>query len=110
MMIAQLTGAAAATGSASLRAMPCERFHRVSHKIMYETVKPTPAHSTTSDTALNRPWSAASAGHHAEAVKPLHCGLDTVMRRNSPTTKKASTTVKNRAAGAPPTSARTRRK
>ncbi len=45
MMIAQETDAATATGSASLRAIPCERFHRVSHKAMYKTAKPTPAHA-----------------------------------------------------------------
>src|ERR1700743_2832640 len=87
MMIVQLIDAAAATGTASRRAMPCERFHRVSHKIMYAMAKPTPAHSTTLEAALNTPWLAASAGHHAAAGKPNHRGVDTAIRTNSPATE-----------------------
>jgi hypothetical protein len=96
MTITQLTDAATATGSASLRAIPRDRFHRVSHKNMYETAKPTPAQSTTSETVLNRSWLAVRVGHHAAAVKPFHCGTDTAIRRNSPARKKPSITVKNR--------------
>ena len=94
MMITQLIDAAVATGSASLRAIPCERVQRESHKIMYETVKPTPAHSRTSVAPLNRLWSAARVGHQAVAGKSYHCGTDTTIRSSSPARMKPVIAVK----------------